>query len=134
MSGAPGFRYPVRPRFYEIDQQGVVFNAWYLGYFDEAMMAFLAHQGLPVAELKASGHDSNLVHTELDWQLPLRTGDDAEIEVTTQALGRTSFTLGFEVFKDGATTCRGRTVYVVVEAGTWAKTGLPDKLRAALAG
>lgn len=29
--------YEFTPRYYEVDMQGVMFNAWYLGYVDEAM-------------------------------------------------------------------------------------------------
>jgi acyl-CoA thioester hydrolase len=124
------FRYPVRPRYYEIDQQGVLFNAWYLAYFDEAMAACLEHRGLPLPELNRRGNDTHLVHIELDWLLPVRHGDQAEVVVTTEAIGRTSFTLGFEVWRAGECTCRARTVYVVVETGTWTKAEVPDFLRA----
>ena len=42
MSRAVPFRFPVSVRYLEVDQQGVVFNMWYLAYFDDAMTAFLA--------------------------------------------------------------------------------------------
>ena len=32
------FRYRFRPRYYEIDRQGVLFNMWYLGYVDTAQL------------------------------------------------------------------------------------------------
>ena len=38
---------PVAVRYLEVDAQGVVFNAWYLAWFDEAMAAFFADRGLP---------------------------------------------------------------------------------------
>jgi len=125
------FRFPVRPRFYEIDQQGVVFNSWYLAYFDEAMAAYLAHCGVPLHELNGAGYDTYLVHTEVDWMQPLRPNDDAEILVTPEGIGRTSFTLGFEVWRYGLPTCRARTVYVMVSTGTWSKTQVPVFLREA---
>jgi len=33
-------------RYLEVDAQGVVFNAWYLAWFDDAMTAFLAQHVL----------------------------------------------------------------------------------------
>lgn len=131
MPESASYRYPVRPRFYEIDQQGVVFNAWYLAYFDEAMAGFLAHCGIPLSELNGAGYDTYLVHTEVDWLQPLRPGADAEVAVRLEAIGRTSFTLGFEVWRYGVVTCRARTVYVVVSTGTWSKTQVPAFLREA---
>jgi len=35
------FTHPVQVRYLEVDAQGVVFNAWYLAWFDEAMTATL---------------------------------------------------------------------------------------------
>ena len=109
-------------RYLEVDQQGVVFNMWYLGYFDEAMSAFLAEGGLPYRDLLDSGHDVQLVHTEIDWASSLAWGDDAEVEVGVVAVGRTSFTLGFAVRAGGAQ---------VATDGT-GKRPIPDQLMAAL--
>ena len=126
------YRHPVEVRYLEVDRQGVVFNMWYLGYFDDAIAGFFAHHGHPYAELMASGYDVMLVHTELDWTGGLGFGDAAYVEVGVAAVGRTSFTLTFDVVRDGATLCRGRTVYVLVSAEGNDKTPLPDHVRALL--
>src|SRR3954468_21445571 len=97
MSGPVPFRFAVNVRYLEVDQQGVVFNMWYLAYFDDAMTAFLAEGGLPYVEMLAAWFDVQLVHTELDWTGSLRWGEPAEVRVTLTGLGRTSFTLRFTV-------------------------------------
>src|SRR5438477_9754106 len=91
------FEHPVAVRYLEVDQQGVVFNMWYLAYFDDAMTAYLAHLGHPYDAMLASGYDAQLVHTEIDWQGGVGFGDEVRIEVTTEKVGTTSFTLGFRV-------------------------------------
>jgi acyl-CoA thioester hydrolase len=48
----------------EVDAQGVVFNAWYLTYFDEAFTAFLAARGLPYRQWLEAGFDHQLVYFE----------------------------------------------------------------------
>lgn len=128
------YRHPIAPRYLEVDRQGVVFNAWYLAYFDDAMSGFLAARGLSYPELLASGLDVMLVHTELDWTGGLGYGDTAHVEVGVEAVGRTSFTLTFDVVRDGASLCRGRTVYVLVGAADNAKVPVPERLRALLTG
>ena len=35
------FSHPIVVRYHEMDMQGVVFNMWYLAYFDEAMSVFI---------------------------------------------------------------------------------------------
>ena len=89
--------YRHRVRYLEADQQGVVFNMWYLGYFDEAMAAFLEEGGLAYPDMLAAGFDVQLVHTEIDWQSSLRWQDEAEVEVELGRAGTTSFDLNFTV-------------------------------------
>jgi acyl-CoA thioester hydrolase len=124
--------YRHRVRYLEVDQQGVVFNMWYLGYFDEAMAAFLEDGGLSYRDLLASGFDVQLVHSTIDWSSSLHAGDMAEVEVRLVASGRTSFTLGFEVHGGGVPVAAGQTVYVVVATDGSGKRPIPDRLRAAL--
>jgi acyl-CoA thioester hydrolase len=125
-------RYRHEVRYLEADQQGVVFNMWYLGYFDEAMASFLADGGLPYPELLASGLDVQLVHTEIDWRSPLRWPGEAIVEVSLERAGRTSFDLRFEVSSAQGPVATGRTVYVVVATDGSGKREMPPSLRLAL--
>jgi acyl-CoA thioester hydrolase len=127
------FEHPFSPRYLEVDQQGVVFNMWYLGYFDEAMAAFLAHVGHPYPQLLAAGDDVVLVHSEQDWVSGVRFGEAVTVGVAVEAIGRTSFTLRFEVRRGQEITCRGRTVYVMVGTDGSGKRPIPDAVRVGLA-
>jgi acyl-CoA thioester hydrolase len=126
------FRFPVTVRYLEVDAQGVVFNMWYLAWFDEAMTAYLAHGGYPYAELMADGLDVMLVRSEIDWSDGVGFGDDVAVLVTSTRVGQTSFTLRFEVTKGGAISAVGTTTYVVVGIDGSGKRPVPDRLRAAL--
>lgn len=126
------FTHPVDVRYLEADQQGVVFNMWYLAYFDDALAALLEHGGLTYPDLMAAGFDVQLVHTEIDWAGPLRWGERAEIDVTLERVGETSFTLGFAVRVGDRSVARGATVYVAVETSGWTKVPVPALLLDAL--
>ena len=126
------FTHPIAVRYLEVDQQGVVFNMWYLAYFDDAMTAFIEHGGFPYSKMLAAGIDAQLVHTELDWRGGVGFGDDVTVAVSLAKLGRTSFTLDFAVRRAGEDVVHGRTVYVVVATDGSGKTEIPDELRAAL--
>jgi len=126
------FTQAIDVRYLEVDRQGVVFNMWYLAYFDDAMTAFLAAGGLPYGALLDAGFDVQVVHTEIDWLGPLGFGEPATVGVGVAHLGRTSFTLRFDVAVDGRPVARGRTVYVAVRTDGSGKTPLPASLRAAL--
>ena len=95
------FEFPLRVRYMEVDAQGVVFNGWYLTYFDEAMAAFLAAMSSGYAKLIAEGFDTQLAHAEIDWMAGLRWQDEFTVAVSTASVGRTSFTLDFEARRAG---------------------------------
>lgn len=137
------YAFDVTVRYLEVDQQGVVFNAWYLAWFDEAMTGYLRARGLPYPELQALGVDCQVVHTELDWRGAVGFGDDVAVQVATAHVGHTSFTLDFVVTNAGAAVVHGRTIYVVVVGpggsdgpdgphARGAKAEVPQALREAL--
>ena len=127
------FEFSFRVRYMEVDAQGVVFNAWYLTYFDEAFAAFLAARGYGLEKLIAAGFDVQLAHAQLDWKTGLRWQDDVLLAVSPASLGRTSFTMDFEVRRNGAgLACSGRIVYVVVATDGSGKREIPPLLAGAL--
>ena len=75
------FTYRHTVRYLEVDAQNVVFNSWYLAWFDDAMSAFLEHGGLPYKEMLAAGYDVQLVRTEIDWRAGVGFQDVLDIAV-----------------------------------------------------
>ncbi|GAA1185024.1 acyl-CoA thioesterase [Pseudonocardia alaniniphila] len=127
------FSHPVSVRYLEVDAQGVVFNSWYLAYFDDAMTAFLKARGLPYSAMVEAGYDVQLVRSEIDWRSGVRWQDEIEVVVATARIGRTSFALDFEVRRDGSeVTCTGRTVYVVIATDGSGKREIPALIADAL--
>ncbi|HEY2206203.1 MAG TPA: thioesterase family protein [Pseudonocardia sp.] len=136
------FLHRVNVRYMEVDAQGVVFNAWYLTYFDDAMTAFLEHRGLPYRTMLDAGYDVQLVRSEIDYRAGVRWQDPVVVAVATSRIGRTSFTLDFQVRRgcpdtgtdtDRAEVCtEGRTVYVVVATDGSGKREIPTLIADAL--
>jgi acyl-CoA thioester hydrolase len=131
------FSLPVVPRYAEIDQQGVVFNGHYLTWFDEACTGFLDHLGVMYPGLIASGHDLQVVHSEIDYLTSVRWRDSVRVVVQCDRIGSTSFTLRFTVLRrtpdaNPEAAVRGHNVYVVVSTDDWAKRPIPGPLREAL--
>lgn len=131
------FEFPVRVRYHEVDAQGVVFNAWYLAWFDEAMTEFLEHRSLTYRGMLDAGYDVQLVHTEIDWSAGVGWGEDVVVAVSTAWIGQTSFALDFQVraLDDSdhrVVTCDCRTVYVVVDVDGSGKRDVPPLISNAL--
>jgi acyl-CoA thioester hydrolase len=113
-------------RYAEVDAQGVVFNAHYLLYCDEAMAAFCREHGvLWVAD------GSKVVSSQLTWASSARWGDVVDVEATCAKVGRTSFVLAFAVRVADRLCCQVETTYVLTdESGRPA--AIADETRAAL--
>lgn len=123
---------PVHVPYFQFDQQGVAFNMWYFGWFDDAMTEFLGEIGYSAQTMLADGLDVQLVHTEADWRAGVHYGEPVTIDVTTERVGSTSFTLSFGVRVGLEVRSSGRTVYVLVGTDGSGKRPLPPKLRDAL--
>ncbi|RBY96146.1 acyl-CoA thioesterase [Blastococcus sp. TF02-8] len=117
-------------RYVECDQQGVVFNAHYLTWADEASNGWWASQGFEWDELVARGVDPVVKASALEWSSSARWGDTVAVDAETEKVGRTSVTVRFTVRVDERVCCVVRTTYVSVADGRpqpW-----PDDVRARL--
>ncbi len=132
----PPFEWPFDVRYHEVDQLGVVFNMWYLGYCDAAQAAFFAHLGTPSPALNAQGLDVLLRQADVDWTGSLEAFGGGVVRVTPAAVGRTSVRLRHEVIRrdDGATVCTAEITYVCVRVADRVPVPLPAALRQALTG
>ena len=128
------FRYFLRTRYSECDAQQVVFNARYADYVDLAMTEFMRALGRDYNALLARGLDNQVVKLTLEWQASARFDDVVDVRVRTLKVGTTSFVLEHEMVRvaDGTPLCRAEVVYVMMSVEPFAKTPVPDDLRAAL--
>ena len=119
-------------RFAETDQQGVVFNAHYLTWADEAVNTWWEAMGLPWGALATWGLEYFVKASSLDWVSSARYGDTVAIDVDVAQLGRTSLTLLFTVRVGERVCCTVRTTYVATADGRPAPW--PDEVRALISG
>ena len=117
-------------RYVECDQQGVVFNAHYLTWADEASNGWWASHGLEWDVLVARGVDPVVKASSLEWASSARWGDTVAVDAEIEKVGRTSVTVRFTVRVGERVCCVVRNTYVCVADGrsaTW-----PDDVRARL--
>jgi acyl-CoA thioester hydrolase len=118
-------------RFVECDQQGVVFNAHYLTWADEAVNAWWVARGLPWDALVERGAEYFVKASSLDWVSSARYGETVTVDTEVEKLGRTSLTLVLTVRVDERVCCTIRTTYVAAVDGR--PTPWPDDVRALIA-
>jgi acyl-CoA thioester hydrolase len=117
-------------RFVECDQQGIVFNAHYLVWADEAVNTWWERNGVAWAEVQARGLDYVVVASSLEWRSSARWGDTVEVDAELEKLGRTSLTVRFVIRVGARECCVVRTTYVCTAGGTPAPW--PDDVRTRL--
>jgi acyl-CoA thioester hydrolase len=115
-------------RYAECDQQGIVFNAHYLAYADEAVTYLLERYGTSYDAILSRGLDTSVVASELQWSSPARWGDVVEVDGEVERIGRTSFTVAMTIGVGERVCCRVRTTYVLVGADR-SPTPVPEDLR-----
>lgn len=104
------FETPLRVRYAETDQMGVVYHAHLLVYFEVARVELLRAVGLSYADLERGGLRLAVVEASLDYRRPIRY--DAALVVRTRVVevGRASVTFAYEVTGGGGEPCaRGST-------------------------
>jgi acyl-CoA thioester hydrolase len=114
-------------RYVECDQQGIVFNAHYLVWADEAVNTWWAGRGIDWPRLNARGLDYVVVASALEWRSSARYGDVVDVDAELGKLGRTSLTLRFAVRVGERPCCEVRTTYVCTSDGE--PTPWPEEIR-----
>lgn len=84
-------------RYAECDQQGVVFNANYMAYADEAADYLWRKVGFSYADLVERGFDTSVVASELQWSSSARWGDVIDVDGEVEKVGQTSFVIALMI-------------------------------------
>jgi 4-hydroxybenzoyl-CoA thioesterase len=130
------FRSIFKIRFGDIDHAGIVYYPRFLHYFHVALEEFFPDRLGVEYPVLVNTHRIGLptVHLETDFYRPLRYGDVIEIEVGVRAVGRSSITFGYRVFKQGEAEPRivGHNVTVCLDMDSFEKRVIPDWLRSRL--
>ena len=111
--------------------QGIVFNAHYLVWADEALTPWWIEQGIDWERFGAEGYQYVVVASTLEWTSSARHGDVVDVDADLEKLGRTSLTVRFPIRVGERLCCTVRTTYVCLVDGT--PTAWPEDLRARLA-
>jgi acyl-CoA thioester hydrolase len=119
-------------RFVECDQQGIVFNAHYLVWADEAVNSWWAARGVDWPAFNARGVDYVVVASSLEWQTSARYGDTVDVDAELETIGRTSLTVRFVVRVGERACCEVRTTYVCPAGGT--SSPWPEEIRTLVSG
>ena len=126
------YRHRLSVRFRDCDAMGHVNHAVYLTYFEQCRLTFWREvTGAPSPHTRVI-----IARAECDYRSPAHFGDELEVRLTVDAIGRSSFTLGYEIVQavNAQLVADGKTVMVSYDYDKRASTPLPDATRALLDG
>jgi len=128
------YTYQTKIKLHETDAAGLLFFSNQFKMIHDAYEAMLEHVGLGFAELlRKKSYFLPIVHTESDFLSPVFVGDLIEIRVSVIKLGKTSFTLAYNLYNTSQKVIgTARTVHVTTDKKTRKKIPLPDDLRSRL--
>ena len=132
MASSVNLVYRHRVRYHEADPQGFLFNSRYLELADVAMTEYFRCLGFPYKEFVAAGNDPSVVSAKLQFAAPARFEDELSISASCEQVGRSSFALAMDVWRDGTRLAQISVTYVNVDAATATSRPLPDAVASAL--
>ncbi len=85
------FTLDFKVRDYECDMQGIVNNSVYQNYLEHARHEYLLAKGIDFAELTRQKINLVVLRAELDYKLPLVSGDEFFVDVRVEQSSRVRF-------------------------------------------
>jgi acyl-CoA thioester hydrolase len=126
------FTHELRVRYGECDPQGIVFNANYVAWFDQAMVElWRAALGSWNVMLERGG-DMVVAEVNARFRAPARADELLSIRTSISSFGRTSLNVACDVLRDDELLVEGRIRHVYLDAATWTPAPVPDWMREAL--
>ncbi len=125
------YDYRFRVPMHHVDHAGVLFYANLFLHAHDAWEHFMHSQDADLALLiKAGEWRIPIVHTEADYTQPMRHGDEIDIRLQIDHLGRSSIRVIYTfVDQDGEQLAVARTTHVFVNAATNHSSEIPADLR-----
>ena len=108
------FDLPIRVRYQETDQMGVVYHANYLTYFEMGRTEALRSLGRTYRDMEESGLFCVIVKAECSYKKPAKYDDLLTLKVILRRVTRVKIEHEYQLFRDGELLATGKTVLAVV--------------------
>ena len=120
---------PVRVRYADTDQMGVVYYANYLVWFEIGRTEWLRAQGTTYAAIERDGFVLPVIEARCQYRMSLRYDDEVGIRTRAALVTPVRVEFHYTIVRspDGAVAADGLTVHAVTD-----KTGRPRRLPAAI--
>jgi len=118
---------------YDIDAMGIVSNIVYVRWFEDLRTDFLK-MTYPLEEMLKTKISPILMHTEVDYQVPLTIFDKPIARCWLSSMGNSSWEMTFEITVGDKIHCKGKQNGCFYDLLKKRVTRIPDPLRKAIMG
>ncbi|PTX43026.1 acyl-CoA thioester hydrolase [Christiangramia gaetbulicola] len=105
----------MKVRFHECDPLQIVWHGNYYKYFEEGREDFCRQHGISYLDAKRNGFATPIVKTECEHKLPLKYGDEFEVETTFVNSEAAKIIFEYKIFSESKLICTGRTTQVFTD-------------------
>ena len=126
------FTYRHRVRFVDTDASGRIHYSAMMRFFEAAEFEFFRAIGLPYEEIELRLEAYPRVHVEADYLGAISYEDHIDIAVSLERVGSKSYTLSFDVTREGARVGKGKIVVACMDKATQKSRALPEDLACSL--
>ncbi|MBS0629163.1 MAG: acyl-CoA thioesterase [Verrucomicrobia bacterium] len=109
------FHYPIRTRYSETGQDGIIHHSAYVVYLEVARVEFFKKMGLDINELEKEGMLCPVVDLSLKYQKPLYSLEDIVVEVTIGEVSKVKFSLNYRVMKGDACAATATVSHCIID-------------------
>ena len=121
-----------RIRYYELDPQGIMHNANYLAFYDQAVVEYFRDLDYDYEkEIRTTNKDFHTVQVVVQYNKPLYFDDEIEIGLKIKEVGNTSMTwvMGMFMKKTEELASASEIVHVYTDMKTSKPTTITDDLK-----
>lgn len=116
---------PVTLRYGDTDRQGHINNAAYCTFFESGRVAFLCHEHGTIAD---EGYAFVIAKLSLDFFKEMNFPGTVEVGTRVNQIGKSSFTCGQALFKDGECCSTAESIIVLTDENTRRSAPMPEKV------
>lgn len=105
----------LKVRFHECDPLQIVWHGHYLKYFEEGREDFCKEHHISYEDARRHGFATPVVSSSCEHKLPLRYGDQFEVETSFINSQAAKLIFRYKIIKENKLICTGETVQVFTD-------------------
>ncbi len=118
-------------RMHDTDMAGILYFARQFRFAHDALEDMFVAEGYSIVDFV---HSHNfvmvIVHAEADYFAPLKVGDQLQVHLSIEKIGKTSVSFFYQIYKgDDELVGTAKTIHVALDTKTHKKIDLPDFVR-----